>query len=114
MTTTSTSPHAHPLARAFGIDTALVLFSLGAVVLSFGTGQGVPNWHNIVFPPLVMLLAGVALLLAVAEIRLFRRTASQTEHRLSTLLEVVVALCAIVVVGPMLVIMPFVFLGALL
>jgi hypothetical protein len=113
MTLTSTRPHAHPIARAAGIDTAIVGFTAAAAVLSFATGQGVANWHNIVFPPIIMVVAAIAMLLIVSEVRLFVRTAAASTHRASALLEVVIALSAGVVVGPMLVIMPFVFLGAI-
>jgi hypothetical protein len=112
--TTTTQAHVtHPLARAAGIDAAIVLFAVAAATLSFATGQGVANWRNIVFPPLVMLLGIMTIALAVAEIRYFRRTAGDVTHRASALVEVAVALIAMVVVGPMLLIMPFVFFGAL-
>jgi hypothetical protein len=112
--TTTTQAHAtHPLARAAGIDAAIVICTVAAATLSFATGQGVANWRNLVFPPLVVLLAAVTLTLVAAEIRAFRRTATQVSHKASALAEVAVALVAMVVVGPMLVIMPFVFFGAM-
>ena len=111
---TTTSTHvAHPLARAAGLDVAIVIFTIAAATLSFATGQGVANWRNIVFPPIVMLLAAVAMVLVFFEIRLFRRTAAETTHHGSAMLEVMVALIAMVVAGPMLLIMPFVFFGAI-
>ena len=111
--TTTTQTHVtHPLARAAGLDISIVVFTVAAAVLSFGTGQGVANWHNIVFPPIVMMLAGIAVWLCFAEIRLFWKTAGETTHRGSALAEVVVALAAMIVAGPMLLVMPFVFLGA--
>lgn len=112
--TTTTHAHAtHPLARAAGIDAAIVTCTVAAAALSFATGQGAANWRNIVFPPLVMLIAAITMALVVAEIRYFRRTAGEVTHRGSALVEVAVALIAMVVVGPMLLIMPFVFFGAL-
>ena len=112
--TTTTQAHStHPLARAAGIDAAIVICTVAAATLSFATGQGVANWRNLVFPPLVVLLTAVTLTLVVAEIRAFRRTATQLTHNASALAEVAVALVAMVVVGPMLVIMPFVFFGAM-
>ena len=92
---------------------AIVAFTAAAALLSFATGQGVADWHNIVFPPIVMAVAAIAMLLIVSEVRLFVRTAADSTHRGSALLEVVVALSAAVVVGPMLLIMPFVFLGGI-
>lgn len=112
--TTTTQTHvAHPLARAAGIDAAIVLFAVAAAALSFATGQGVANWRNIVFPPIVMALAAVTMALVVAEIRFFRRTAGDVTHRAPALVEVALALIAMVVVAPMLLIMPFVFFGAI-
>ena len=112
--TTTTQAHVtHPLARAAGIDAAIVLFTVAAATLSFATGQGVANWRNIVFPPVVIALAAVTMILVIAEIRYFRRTAGEVTHRAPALIEVAVALIAMVVVGPMLLIMPFVFFGAI-
>ena len=113
MTPTMTSPRAHPLARSAALDAGIVAFSVLAVLLSFATGQAVANWHNIVFPPIVMVLAAITIVLVAAEIRQFARTAGESGHRVTALSEVVVALIAMVVVGPMLLIMPFVFLGAI-
>jgi hypothetical protein len=112
-TTTSSTHVAHPLARAAGFDLGIVVFTVGAVLVSFGTGQGAATWQNIALPPIVMVLAAVALWFAFVEIRHFWRTAAETEHRGSALFEVVVALIAMVVAGPMLLLMPWIFLGAL-
>ena len=112
--TTTHRPVAHPLARAAGLDAAIVICTVAAATLSFATGQGVPDWRNIVFAPLVVLLAVVTMALVLAEIRYFRRIAEQTTHRGSALAEVAVALVAMVAVAPMIVIMPFVFFGAIL
>ena len=103
----------HPLARAAGVDAAIVAFTVAAAAVSFGTGQGVPGWHNIVFTPIVMALAGVAMLLSYVEIRMFRRNAETTTHRGTAAAEVLVPLVAIIVAGPMLLIMPFIFFGAI-
>lgn len=112
--TTSPQTHAaHPLARAAGLDLGIVAFTIGAVLVSFGTGQGADRWQNIALPPIVMVLAAVALWFAFLEIRFFWRTASETTHQRSALVEVVIALIAMVVAGPMLLLMPFIFLGAL-
>ena len=60
-----------------------------------------------------MMFAAVTIALVVAEIRYFRRTAGDVTHRASALVEVAVALIAMVIAGPMLLIMPFVFFGAI-
>ena len=85
---------------------------MSAIVATFATGNGAPTWRNIVFPPIVMLLALVTLRLVVAEIRLFARTAADG-RRARSVAALVVALVAMVFVVPMLLIMPWVFLGAL-
>ena len=113
--TTTTHIHAtHPLARAAGLDVAIVIFTIAAATLSFATGQGEANWRNIAFPPLVVLMVAVTIALVVAEIRYFRRTAAEVTHRGYALVEVAIALIATVIVGPMILIMPFVFFGAIL
>ena len=96
-----------------GLSALLRDLPQAAATLSFATGQAVANWRNIVFPPIVMVLAAVTIALVVAEIRYFRRTAGDVTHRASALVEVAVALIAMVIVGPMLLIMPFVFFGAI-
>ena len=112
-TTTTRTHAAHPLARAAGIDAAIVTCTVAAATLSFATGQGVPSWRNIVFAPLVMLIAAATISLTVAEIRYFRRTAGEVTNRAAAVAEVAIALVAMVIVAPMLLIMPFVFLGAI-
>ena len=111
--TTTRTHAAHPLARAAGIDVAIVVFAIAAALLSFATGQGAPDWRNIVFPPVVMILAAITMWLTVAEVRNFWRNSGDSAHKGTAIIEVAVALVAMVVVGPMLVIMPFVFFGAI-
>jgi hypothetical protein len=111
--TPSPTHAAHPLVRSAEIDLGIVGMTLAAITLTFATGQGVANWRNIVFPPNVMVLATLTLFLVVAEIRAFARTAGDEPHRGRSVAAVLVALVATVVVAPMLLIMPFVFLGAI-
>jgi len=112
--TATTQTHAaHPLARAAGIDAAIVTCTVAAATLSFATGQGVPNWRNLVFAPLVMLIAAGTIALTIAEIRYFRRTAGDVTNRTTAVVEVAIALISMVIVAPMLLIMPFVFFGAI-
>lgn len=103
----------HPLSRAAGVDAAIVLFTVAAATLSFGVGQGSPTWQNIVLTPIVMVLAAIALLLSYVEVRMFIRIARTTTHRVAAVLEVIVPLVAMVIAGPMLLIMPFIFFGAM-
>ena len=100
------------LGRAAGIDIGIVMFGVAAVILSFFTGQRVANWHNIVFPPVVFVLAAVTMRLVVAELRTMMRVAPQSTHHGEVIAAIGVALVSMVVVGPMLLIMPFIFLGA--
>jgi len=112
--TQPTSTYAtHPIARAFGVDAAIVIFTIAAATLSFGTGQGASTWQNLVFAPLVVLLASVAVLLSYVGIRMFARTARTTSHPVTAVAEVLVPLAAMVIAGPMLLLMPFIFLGAM-
>ena len=103
----------HPLARAAGVDVAIVIFAIAAATLTFATGQGVPRWHNLVFAPLVIALAAVVMLLSYVELRMFVRQVRTTAHPVTAVAEVIVPLVAMVVAGPMLLIMPFIFLGAI-
>lgn len=100
------------LGRAAGIDVAMVVFAIGAVFFSFFTGHDVPIWRNIVFPPIVMMLAALTMWLVVAEMRTLMRVMPETLHRGEAVIALGVAVVCFVVVGPMLVIMPFIFLGA--
>ena len=104
---------AHPLARAAGVDAAIVTFTIAAATLSFGTGQGSPTWHNLVFAPMVMVLAAIAVLLSYVEIRMFARNTKTTTHPVTAAAEVLVPLAAMIIAGPMVLIMPFIFFGAL-
>lgn len=103
----------HPLARAAGVDAAIVVFAIAAAIFTFGTGQGEPAWHNLLFAPIVMVFAGIALLLSYVEIRMFIRNAKTTTRRATAVAEVIVPFIAMIVVGPMLLIMPFIFFGAM-
>ena len=111
-TTPSQTQVAHPLVRSAEIDFGIVFFALAAIAATFATGNGAPTWRNIVFPPIVMMLALITLRLVIAEIRLFSRTAAE-EPRGRSVAAIVVALIAMVLVAPMLLIMPWIFLGAL-
>ena len=115
MTQTPTSPahpvH-HPLLRAAGIDTAIAFFGLSAVALSFLLGNGVPDWRNAVVSVVVFGLAAITMALVVVEWRTLRRAVPDSTHKVAGVGELLFAVVAAVVVGPMLLIMPFVFLGA--
>jgi hypothetical protein len=106
-------PAHHPLARAAGIDLAIVTLSVGAVVLTFLTGNGEPRWQNLVFAPAVILLAAVVIRLIAAEIREFRRHAADSGHPLEAIASILVPLVAMIVVAPLVLLMPFVFFGAM-
>ena len=106
-------PRAATLVRAAEIDVAMLVFGAGAVIVSFLTGQGAPRWHNLVFAPLVILLAAVTLRLVLAEIRALWPVLPETPHKGQALTALGVAIAMTVVVGPMLLIMPFIFFGAL-
>jgi hypothetical protein len=103
----------HPLVRAAGIDLAVVFFGVAAAVLTFFTGNGAPRWHNAVFAPIVFMLAAITVRLVIAEIRVLWPAIPDSDHRGRGVAELLVALVALVVVGPMLLIMPFLFAGAI-
>lgn len=100
------------LGRAAGIDVAMVVFAVSAVFFSFFTGHDVATWRNIVFAPIVFLLAAFTVWLVVAEMRTLMRVMPETLHRGEAVFALGVAIVCFVVVGPMLLIMPFIFLGA--
>ena len=114
----TTPSHNHPprtltLTRAVGIDVAMVATGVVAIVLTFLTGQGVDRWQNIVFPPLVMVFAAVTLRLVLAEVRALLPILPDYPHKGEALTAMGVAIVMTVVVGPMLLIMPFIFFAAL-
>jgi hypothetical protein len=107
------TPHrAVTLSKAAGIDVATLLFGGGAIVVSFLTGQGVPRWHNLVFAPAVAALAAITMLLVVAEVRSLLPVLPDSPHRGAALAALGVAIVMAVVVGPMLLVMPFIFFAA--
>ena len=115
MTHTPTSqahPVHHPLLRAAEIDTAIAFFGLSAVTLTFLLGNGVPAWRNAVVSVIVFALAAVTMALVVAEWRTLKPAVPDSTHKGAGVGELVFAIVAAVAVGPMLLIMPFVFLGA--
>lgn len=110
--------HNHPprtvsLVRAAEIDVAMLLFAAGAVLVSFLTGQGAPRWRNLVFAPTVMVLAAVTMRLVLAEIRALWPVLPETPHKGQALTALGIAIVMTIVVGPMLLIMPFIFFAAL-
>ena len=105
--------HPTSLARAAGIDAAMLLFGIGAALVSFLTGNGEPQWHNLLFAPIVFALAAVTMRLVLAEIRALLPVLPETAHKGEAIAALVVAIVMTVVVGPMLLIMPFVFFGAI-
>jgi hypothetical protein len=107
------SPRALTLTRAAGIDIAMLVFGGAAVVLSFLTGQGADRWQNLVFPPVVMVLAVITLRLVLAEIRALVPVLPDHPHKGEAVTALGVAIVMTVVVGPMLLIMPFIFFAAL-
>jgi membrane-bound metal-dependent hydrolase YbcI (DUF457 family) len=107
------SPRTASLGRVVGVDVALVVVTVAAVLLSFLTGQDVPRWRNLVFAPVVFLLAALALRLVVAEVRAVRPVLPVTSHKGEALAALGVAIAAVVVVLPMVVIMPIMFLTGL-
>jgi hypothetical protein len=101
------------LSRAAGIDLAMVLFGGGAIVLTFLTGQGVPRWHNLVFAPIVVILAAITARLVVAEVRELVPVLGETRHKGEAFAALGVAIAFGVMVVPMLAFMPFIFFAAL-
>lgn len=101
------------LARAAGIDAAILLFGFGAALLTFLMGNGEVRWHNLVFAPLVFVLAAVTMRLILAEIRTLLPVLPETAHQGRAVTALVIAIVMTVVVAPMLVIAPFVFFTAI-
>ena len=101
------------LSRAAGIDAAVVLFGAGAALVSFLIGNGEQQWHNLVFSPIVFVLAAITMRLVLAEFRALLPVLPETTHKGEAITALVVAIVMTVVVAPMLVIMPFVFFGSL-
>lgn len=113
MTHPSDAPRSASLVRAAGIDLAMLLFGAGAIITSFLTGQGVARWHNLVFPPIVLVFAAITMRLVLAEVRALWPVLPETQHKGEALTALGVAIAMTVIVGPMLVIMPFIFFAAL-
>ena len=106
---------AHPvsLTRAAGIDVGVLLFGTGAALVSFLLGNGEPRWHGIVFAPVVFMLAVITMRLILSEVRALLPVLPDTPHKGQAFAALMVAIVMAVVVGPMLLIMPFVFFGSL-
>jgi hypothetical protein len=107
------APRALTLTRAVGIDIAMFAIGGAALVLSFLTGQGADRWQNLVFAPVVMVLAAVTLRLVLAEVRALLPVLPDHPHKGEALTALGFAIVMTVVVGPMLLIMPFIFFAAL-
>ena len=105
--------HPFPTIRAVGIDAAMLLFGGAAILLTFMTGQDVPRWQNLVFAPAVMVFAALTLWLAFAELRTLGSTMPATRHPGELITARVLAVSMPIVVGPMLLIMPFILFSAL-
>lgn len=116
MTQTPTSqahPANHPLFRAAGIDIAAVAFGATAAVLTLFIGNGTADWVNAVVSATVWVLALIAVALLVTELLQLWRSGPDERHLGSSALAVIVALALLCILVPMLLIMPFVFLGAI-
>jgi membrane-bound metal-dependent hydrolase YbcI (DUF457 family) len=105
----------HPvsLARAAGIDAAVLLFGTAAALVSFLMGNGEPRWHNLVFAPVVFVLAAITMRLVLAEVRALVPVLPETSHKGEAIAALMVAIVMTVVVAPMLLIVPFVFFGSI-
>lgn len=105
--------HPFSTARAVGIDVAMLMFGAAAIICTFATGQDVVRWQNLVFAPLVMLFAAITLWLAIAELRTLGSEMPPTRHPGELIAARVIAIAMCVVVAPMLLIMPFIWVTAL-
>ena len=113
----SVPSHNHPtrpitLTRAIGIDVAMLATGVTAATLTFLTGQGVDRWQNLVFPPLVMVFAAITLRLVLAEVRALIPVLPDYPRKGEAVTALLVAIVMAVIVGPMLLIMPFIFFSA--
>ncbi|HET7309792.1 MAG TPA: hypothetical protein VFJ17_00540 [Mycobacteriales bacterium] len=116
MTHTQTSqahPANHPLFRAAGIDLAALAFVGGAAVLTLFLGNGSAQWVNGLVSATVWVLALIAVALLGGELRQLWRNGPDEKHLGSSAAAVVVVVALMCVVVPMVLIMPFMFLGAL-
>lgn len=104
--------HPFSTARAIGIDLAMLASGAAAIVFTFATGQGASRWQNLVFAPTVVVFAAITVALAFAELRTLGSKMPQTRHPGELITARVVALSMLVVVGPMLLIMPFIWVAA--
>ena len=104
--------HPFSMSRAVTIDAAMLLFGIAAIVLTFLTGQDVARWQNLVFAPAVMAFAAMTLWLALAELRTLGSTMPATRHPGELVTARILAVSMFIVVGPMLLIMPFMFFSA--
>jgi anti-sigma-K factor RskA len=112
-TTLTAHPVHHPLARAAGIDVAIVFFALCAITTTFFLGNGASAWRNAIGSAVVFVLAAITMALCYAEWRMLKPAVPDSDHKVAGVSELLVAIVAAVVVGPMLLIMPFIFLGAI-
>ena len=103
----------HPLRRAAGIDVAALAFVVVAALLTFFIGNGSARWVNAVVSAAVWALALVAVLLMRTELLHLWRSGPDEKHLVGSATAVVVTIGMLCIVVPMLVIMPFVFIGAL-
>lgn len=113
MTSHNHPPRALSLTRAIGIDIAMLATGVTAAALTFLTGQGVDRWQNLVFPPLVMVFAAITLRLVLAEVRALIPVLPDYPRKGEALTALGVAIAMTVIVGPMQLIMPFIFFAAL-
>ena len=111
--TSTIHPVHHPLARAAGIDIAIAFFGLSAVTATFMLGNGEAAWRNAVGSATAFILAAITMTLVYAEWRMLKPAVPNSGHPVAGVAELMVAIVAAVVVGPILLIMPFIFLGAL-
>jgi hypothetical protein len=112
MSTPSTAPSGvFHLRRALEIDLGIIAVSLVSIVLAFQTGDA-PRWHNIVFPPIAFALALLTLRMAWAEIKEMRPLdVHTTAHHTGAMVGAGVAAFVAFLAIPVILFMPFVFLG---
>lgn len=99
------------LRRAVEIDAGIVVVALGAILLAFQTGQ-VARWQNVVFAPLAFALALVTERMVWAEVKEMRWVdLRDTPHHTGAVIAAAVAVFFAFLAVPVILFMPFVFLG---
>lgn len=108
---TAPSTAAFHLRRALGIDAAIVVVGLGAILVAFQTGDA-PRWRNLVLAPIAFGLALLTERMAWAEAKQMRPVdVHTTAHHTGAITAAGVAAFFAFLAIPVLLFMPFVFLG---